>query len=86
MHGLVSYNRLAVKDIPNRSNGVGLLLGGGMDIPFNKVFAIRLFQVDYVWAAPSLSRFRRARVSEPTASRDGGCETADRCRFQLRRS
>ena len=50
LHGLVSYNRLAVKDIPNRSNGVGLLLGGGMDIPFNKVFAIRLFQVDYVWA------------------------------------
>jgi outer membrane protein OmpA-like peptidoglycan-associated protein len=50
MHGLVSYNRLAVKDIANRSNGVGLLLGGGMDLPFNKVFAIRLFQVDYVWA------------------------------------
>jgi len=50
MHGLVSYNRLAVKDIPNRSNAVGLLVGGGMDLPFNKVFAIRLFQVDYVWA------------------------------------
>ena len=50
VHGLVGYNRLAVKDIPNRSNGVGLLLGGGMDIPFNKSFAIRLFQVDYVWA------------------------------------
>jgi len=50
VHGLVSFNRLAVKDVPNRSNAVGLLLGGGMDIPFNKVFAIRLFQVDYVWA------------------------------------
>jgi outer membrane protein OmpA-like peptidoglycan-associated protein len=50
IHALVGYNRLAVKDIPNRSNGVGLLLGGGMDIPFNKLFAIRLFQVDYMWA------------------------------------
>jgi outer membrane protein OmpA-like peptidoglycan-associated protein len=49
-HGLVSYNRLAVQNVPTRSNGVGVLLGGGMDLPFTKTFAIRLFQVDYVWA------------------------------------
>jgi outer membrane protein OmpA-like peptidoglycan-associated protein len=51
LHGLASYNRLAVQDIPNRSNGVGVLLGGGMDISFTKTFAIRLFQVDYMWAS-----------------------------------
>lgn len=51
IHALVGYNRLAVSGIPNRSNGVGLILGGGMDIPFNKTFSIRLFQADYVWAA-----------------------------------
>jgi hypothetical protein len=50
LHGLASYNRLAVQDVPNRSNGVGVLLGGGMDISFTKMFAIRLFQADYVWA------------------------------------
>jgi outer membrane protein OmpA-like peptidoglycan-associated protein len=50
VHGLASYNRLAVQDVPNRSNGVGVLLGGGMDISFTKMFAIRLFQADYVWA------------------------------------
>jgi outer membrane protein OmpA-like peptidoglycan-associated protein len=50
LHGLASYNRLAVQDVPNRSNGVGVLLGGGMDIAFTRMFAIRLFQADYVWA------------------------------------
>jgi len=51
LHGLVGYNRLAVKDIPTRSNGVGALLGGGMDIVFTKMFSIRLFQADYMWAS-----------------------------------
>lgn len=50
-HGLVSYNRLAVKDIPQRSNAVGAILGGGMDLVFTKMFAIRVFEADYVWAA-----------------------------------
>lgn len=50
LHGLASYNRLAVHDVPDRSNGVGVLLGGGMDIVFTKTFAIRLFQADYMWA------------------------------------
>lgn len=50
VHGLVGYNRLAVKDVDPRSNGIGLIVGGGMDIPLNKKLAWRLFQVDYVWA------------------------------------
>src|SRR5581483_10267682 len=33
-----------------RSNGIGAILGGGMDIPLNKKISWRLFQVDYVWA------------------------------------
>jgi len=55
IHALVGYNRLAVKDIPDRSSTVGLLLGGGMDLPFSRMFAIRLFQVDYVWATHHFS-------------------------------
>jgi len=50
VHGLVTYNRLAVRDIPNRSNAMGTTVGGGMDIPFNKSFSIRLLEADYVWA------------------------------------
>ena len=50
LHGLVSYNRLAVKDIAPRSNGIGAIVGGGMDLPINKILSWRLFQVDYVWA------------------------------------
>jgi outer membrane protein OmpA-like peptidoglycan-associated protein len=55
IHGLVSYNRLAVKDIPDRSNGVGALLGGGMDLVFTKMFSVRLFQADYVFASHHFS-------------------------------
>ena len=54
-HGLVGYNRLAVKDIAKRSNGVGLMVGGGMDLPLTKYFAVRIFQADYVWSAHHFS-------------------------------
>jgi len=50
VHALVGYNRLAIQDINPRSNGIGAILGGGMDIPLNKKISWRLFQVDYVWA------------------------------------
>jgi outer membrane protein OmpA-like peptidoglycan-associated protein len=49
LHSLISYNRLAVKDIPDRSNGIGIIVGGGMDLPFTKFISWRLFQADYVW-------------------------------------
>jgi outer membrane protein OmpA-like peptidoglycan-associated protein len=67
LHALVSYNRLAVKDIAPRSNGIGVILGGGMDLPINKTLSWRLFQADYVWArhhypdlaAPEFPNLRR---------------------------
>jgi outer membrane protein OmpA-like peptidoglycan-associated protein len=66
-HGLVSYNRLAVANISNRSNAVGTIVGGGMDLPLTKKFAIRIFEADYVWAthhfpdlaAPQFPNLRR---------------------------
>jgi outer membrane protein OmpA-like peptidoglycan-associated protein len=33
----------------NEPNGVGVILGGGMDLPITKSIAIRLFEADYVW-------------------------------------
>ena len=50
VHALLSYNRLDVSGLSNGANGIGVLLGGGMDLPITKQFAWRLFQVDYVWA------------------------------------
>ncbi len=50
VHALLSYNRLDVSGLSSGANGIGVLLGGGMDLPLTKQFAWRLFQVDYVWA------------------------------------
>jgi len=49
LHSLIGLNRLNVSGL-NPSNGIGAILGGGMDLPFpNKHFAWRLFEADYVW-------------------------------------
>jgi outer membrane protein OmpA-like peptidoglycan-associated protein len=50
MHGLVSFNRLNYDAGFASHNGVGAILGGGMDIPFTKMFAWRLFEADYVYS------------------------------------
>jgi outer membrane protein OmpA-like peptidoglycan-associated protein len=57
LHSLVSLNRVSVNGL-NASNGIGAILGGGMDLPFrNKHFAWRLFEVDYVWAHHNYADF-----------------------------
>jgi len=60
IHGLVGYNRLAVQDLPKRSNAVGIIAGGGMDIPVTKSFGIRVFEADYVWATHHFSDYAAA--------------------------
>ena len=49
LHTLVSYNRLAVSGLSPK-NGIGAILGGGMDLPIRKSMSWRLFEADYVWA------------------------------------
>ncbi len=49
LHSLLSYNRLKVTGL-DADNGIGLLLGGGMDLKFSKTLSWRLFQADYVYA------------------------------------
>ncbi len=66
-HGLLSYNHLGINGLNNGAHGIGGILGGGMDLPFTKNFAIRLFEADLVWshhnysdyAAPQFSNLRR---------------------------
>jgi len=49
VHALVSFNRLSVGGL-NPDNGIGAILGGGMDLPLGKRISLRLFEADYVWA------------------------------------
>ncbi len=66
LHALVSYNRLNVSGL-NGSNGIGLILGGGWDMPITKKIAWRVFEADYVYgrhnyadyAAPQFPDLRR---------------------------
>ena len=66
LHTLVSLNRLSVAGL-NSGNGIGAILGGGLDLPIRKNIAFRLFEADYVWgrhnyaayAAPDFPDLRR---------------------------
>src|SRR5258708_3608116 len=66
LHTLVSLNRVAVSGL-NPDNGIGAILGGGMDLPIRKSLAWRVFEVDYVFgrhnysdnAAPEFPDLRR---------------------------
>ena len=49
LHTMISFNRLKEYGF-DASNGVGAILGGGMDLPITRSFAIRVFEADYVWA------------------------------------
>ncbi len=49
LHTLLSYNHLGVSGLTNGANGIGAILGGGMDLPLTKSFAWRVFEADYVW-------------------------------------
>ncbi|HZQ94015.1 MAG TPA: OmpA family protein [Candidatus Sulfotelmatobacter sp.] len=67
LHALVSYNRLSVNGLGDPRNGIGGVLGGGWDLPFNKTFAWRILEADFVFAphnfadlvAPAFPNLRR---------------------------
>jgi hypothetical protein len=54
LHTMLSYNRLGVNGLPN-GNGIGAILGGGMDLKITHLFYLRLFEADYVWARQNYS-------------------------------
>lgn len=57
VHALVSLNRLNYDSGAATHNGIGVILGGGMDLPFSKKWAWRLFEADYVWARHNFPAF-----------------------------
>ena len=56
LHTLVSLNRVSVNGL-DINNGIGAILGGGMDLPIRKGWAWRLFEADYVWARHNYADF-----------------------------
>jgi len=50
VHTLLGYNRLTVPDVAT-SNGIGAILGGGMDLALWRRVSLRLFEADWVWSA-----------------------------------
>jgi outer membrane protein OmpA-like peptidoglycan-associated protein len=56
LHALVSLNRVEVSGL-NAGNGIGAILGGGMDLPIRKWVAFRLFEADYVWGRHNYADF-----------------------------
>ncbi len=54
LHTLLSYNRLEVDGLPT-GNGIGAILGGGMDLRLTRKIYWRVFEADYVWARQNYS-------------------------------
>ncbi len=69
-HTLLGYNRLTVP-LVDTSNGIGAVLGGGMDLNVWRRLSVRLFEADYVWAnhnfadqvSPAFPELRRPQLS-----------------------
>jgi outer membrane protein OmpA-like peptidoglycan-associated protein len=54
LHSLASWNRVNVSGLEGK-NGIGAILGGGMDLTLHKGIAWRVFGADYVWARHNYS-------------------------------
>ena len=57
IHALGTFNRVTYNNGFITSNGVGVILGGGMDVPFTKMFSWRVFGADYVWALHNFANY-----------------------------
>ena len=57
LHALATFNRVSYDSGIANHNGIGVILGGGMDLPITKMFAWRVFEADYVWAQHNFAAF-----------------------------
>lgn len=69
VHSLLGWNHLTPPGLDGR-NGLGVILGGGMDLQLTKLIGLRLFEADWVWAhhnfsdevSPSFPSLRRVNM------------------------
>jgi hypothetical protein len=64
LHAMMGENRVSVNGL-NAQNGIGAILGGGMDLPIRKWLAFRLFEADFVWGKHNYSQFA-ASLDDPS--------------------
>src|SRR5450631_1547875 len=64
IHALGTFNRVTTDNGFITSNGIGVILGGGLDIPFGKKFAWRLFGADYVFALHNFANYAPPETSQ----------------------
>ena len=57
LHALATFNRATYDAGVATHNGVGVILGGGMDLKLTKMFSWRVFEADYVWAQHNFAAF-----------------------------
>ena len=75
-HTLLGLNRLTVPQV-DTSNGIGAILGGGMDLNMWRRLSIRVFEADYVWANHNF-----ANEAGPAFPDRAGRRGLRRCRFR----
>jgi len=57
IHALATFNRVTYDAGTIAHNGIGGIFGGGMDIPFSKMFSWRVFEADYVVAQHNFAAY-----------------------------
>jgi outer membrane protein OmpA-like peptidoglycan-associated protein len=66
-HTLIGLNQLNTPFGTHR--GIGAILGGGMDLPINRYFAVRLLEADYQWGRQNFANL--VPVEQPNLRRVG---------------
>jgi outer membrane protein OmpA-like peptidoglycan-associated protein len=57
LHALATLNRATYDAGFATHNGIGVILGGGMDLTLTKMISWRVFEADYVWAQHNFAAF-----------------------------
>ncbi len=66
LHTLGGYNRATYNPGTGATgnNGIGAVLGGGMDVPLGRNFSWRVFQADYVWSRHNYADLAAAELAD----------------------
>lgn len=81
IHALVGWSKATYINIDGtfmRDSGLGLALGGGLDVPIGRTVTIRAIQVDYTRFAASVGAFNNVRIGAGIVLRIGERGQSDR--------